>query len=149
MYISINKSNIQSEDIEIINDNNYDNLKLIVQEKLLSAKEHAIKIFETINIVDDEFYLFLCHDDLLNSDGLNELLNKSLGNNEAFFGSQSYFSDNKEIININVSELLFYKNGIEPINLALIDLDKYFAFNLSGLVINGSVLKKVFGFKEN
>lgn len=141
IYLSINKSELQDQDIEII-DEHLNNVNIFKRNALFSARDHAIKILQDISINDNEFYMYLCHDDLLNQEGLKELADMKLKTSEAVFGSQLYFSDDNSIIEFKTNELALFEEGVSPQKMALMDLDKTIKFNISGIVISGEVLKK-------
>jgi hypothetical protein len=144
IVISFNKSELQDEDVGLVK--NYNNPKVIykAQTEFYSARDHFAKISELVANVSSEFILILCHDDLLNTEGLKELLNKKIDSKDTVFGSHVYFSSDRN--KFICKELLANADGLDVKQFILNDIDRNYKFNISGTIFPKVILQEVLSF---
>lgn len=93
IFVSINQSSTQEEDIALIRDCKLEKLHWISQDQSLAAVEHRIKAERWLMTFHPTGHIFLLnHDCMLLRAGLLELKGKNLGTDEAVFGGYCLFS---------------------------------------------------------
>lgn len=95
IYISFNYSELQQQDIALIENFNSDKIKWRKENRMLSAVEHGRNIDRFLKHCNVSGHvLILCHDDLLVREGLLKLKQLSLGHNEAAWLGADFFTEN-------------------------------------------------------
>jgi len=133
IVVGFNKSNLQDEDAQVVSMDSPSNVKTLFQQELLTPSLHLAALVE---VIDTDFVLFLCHDDYLLAEGVEELrklIEKKAGVQCAFFGSHQW-GRNEEFYSGITRELLLYPDGIDAEQFIISDMDHAYSFSLSGLV---------------
>ena len=99
VYISFNYSPLQKQDISTIQGFTSEKVKWRKEDKMLSAQEHSRNINRWLSGFDlDGHILVLCHDDILERQGLLKLKEFNLQKNEAVWLGASFFKDKNNVI---------------------------------------------------
>ena len=137
IFVSINKSPKQEEDIALVRNCKLEKLHWVRQDDNLSAVQHAERIDRWVGSLHPEGHIFiLCHDDILLRDGLLKLKELDLNESDAVFGPYRFFyqeGNRKEII---VHE--FHRDDGRPIDketFIFLQDQQQFTYNVSGLVL--------------
>ncbi len=105
VYISINYSEIQERDIAVIAGCDPTRVHWICHRNYMTACEHGKKIYQwLISLPLHGHLLFLCHDDLLLKEGVEEILSFPGKEDEAVFGSFLYFDQDHKYRPIGVRQ---------------------------------------------
>jgi Glycosyl transferase family 2. len=135
VFISINKSEYQQEDIEVLTGGDIPaNVSYFVQTQMLDTTDH---LMACINAIKTDYVFFLRHDDWLLQEGLEEVINileKHCGENIAIFGAQEWIETDSCYKGIT-RELMAFPEGITTTDFILYDIDKEYTFNTSGVVV--------------
>lgn len=141
VLVSFNKSEFQQQDINVLLANVPENVEYIIHDKMLPPIKHFLKYLEKI---DTDYVFFLCHDDWLLEEGLLEalkLLRDKADKHISIFGAQEWIETPEDNMGIT-RELIAFPNGINVQDFVRLDIDKFFAFNLSGTICPVMYLKK-------
>lgn len=133
VYISINQSELQEEDIATVRDLRSDKIHLLCQEKYLTAAQHGIVMNNWLKKFHLDGYVYiLCHDDILVREGLLELRAMPLQETDAVFcGAHFFSSDGSEVP--DPSQEADYTFPVSPEKFVLIH--GRLSLNISRLVV--------------
>ena len=137
IYVSIGKSEKQDEDVDLIRDCKLEKLHWIRQDRNMSARDHGEKLDHWVGSFHPAGHIYiLCHDDILQRDGLLKLKELDLQENDAVFGPFRFFYDDGSGREITVRE--FHREDDQPISgemfCFLQDQCRY-TYNISGTVL--------------
>ena len=134
IYISVNKSDLQEEDIAIIREVKSDKIHWICQDRFLTAVEHGKRLDNWIKNFHLEGHIYmLCHDDILERKGLLELHSLKIRETDAVFCRASFCFQGKRQLPFLAGEV----NGLPcvmPLERFLLIHDSV-ALNVSRLVL--------------
>ena len=142
VYISFNRSELQEEDIAVIQDVNSDKIHWIRQEKFLTAVQHGKVFSQWLHSLHLEGHIyFLCHDDILVRSGLLELRALDLKESDIVFCGALFFQEGQEHDQGSVAlELQKY-----PLPMTLehfFSISESVLWNVSRLVVSCSLFRK-------
>lgn len=151
LYISINKSISQKEDIESAQEfiDKYTDLtvKIYIRNRELTAKNHGYALLNDIMpVISAEYVMFLCHDDILLPSFSSEILpllknfcsDSSIVINPA---REFYFeSFTKENLRYTFYGLKLFPEGLDICQFISNDIDRHYITNISGIVFSRQCL---------
>ena len=144
IFVSISSSPLQEIDIEIVQSYCSEKIQLLTHKNSMTAVEHLRKIDEWIASSDLEGHVFLlCHDDLLLREGLLKLKQMDLDENDAVFGSWTFFSSYQKSRSLTVRQ--FYRSDGQPWDkqsFIFLQDQQLYAMNISGVILPAEVYRK-------
>ncbi len=144
VYISINYSEIQEQDIALIAGCDSDKVHWISHKNYMTAREHGEKIYQWLSSLQLQGHLLiLCHDDLLVKEGVEEVLSFSGKEDEAVFGSFLYFDQENKYRPIGVRQFsLASSEAWDSVAFARFLFDHRCMISVSGIVLSVSAYAK-------
>lgn len=143
VYISFNFSELQEQDIAVIQDFHSDKIHWLRQDRKMSAVEHMMKLNEWLRPLPLSGFVFhLCHDDLLCREGLEELSRFELTEEDAVFGPFHFFDDQGIMREMTVRE--FHRADGQPLSAAFfasLQEQRNPTYSLSGVMIPAKVFQ--------
>ena len=145
VFVSISNSPKQKEDIALVESLSSPKIHLLVHnDPFLSSVEHGKRLDFWLSSFDLEGHIFFfCHDDLLLREGLLELKNLEVTDEDAVFGPWLFFDDDGVKHPLTVRQ--FRRDDGRPLSSQefgfLIDQQLY-AINISGTVVPGSTITR-------
>ena len=141
IFVSINKSSKQDEDIALIRDCKLEKLHWISQDRFLTAVEHGMRLENWVKTFHPTGHIFiLCHDDILLRDGLLKLRQLNLKEDDAVYGPFHVFFQDQPLREMVIHELHRQDNIPIPGELCSLLLENSNYFNsVSGLVFPASL----------
>ena len=141
ILVSFNYSELQQQDLQVVEADKPDNLEVIVQPQLLpTITAHVVSLLDH---VDTDYIFFLCADDWLLEAGLVEaleLLRNHADQNLSIVGSHEWH-ETADFYSIVTQHLSTFPEGIKASDYILMDMDSRLAIQLSGLITSASSLK--------
>lgn len=139
IFVSFNKSQNQAENEHLIASSGLSNLRIINRTQLYSPVGHLIEMIKDLRT---DYAIWLCDDDLLETQGVKELVGILAQSKTptSVFGSFEWM-DSGSGRNVISRELSAFPEGISNEAFVLSDIDKYFAFTLSGLCFPSKLAK--------
>lgn len=138
VYISINYSEIQEQDIALISGCNSDKVHWISHDDYMTSLAHGMKIYQWLSSLQLQGrLLLLCHDDLLLKDGIEELLTLPDKDDDAVFGSFCFFDQDSKYRPIGVRQFSLASGGAWDSNtFARFLFDNRCMISVSGIVLS-------------
>ena len=137
IFVSINKSPKQEEDVAVVSSCKLEKLHWIRQDEKLTAVQHGMRLDRWCGSFHPEGHVFiLCHDDILLREGLLKLKELDLKENDAAFGPFHFFSQEGSIREITVRE--FHREDNQPVSaesFCFLQDQQAFTYNLSGTIL--------------
>ena len=144
VYVSIGKSRIQQEDIALLQALHSDKLHFIVQDRDMSSVDHGKRLDRWVGSFHPKGHIFiLCHDDILQREGLLKLKELELTEHDAVFGSFRFFSDDGSSREMTVREFYRENGPIEKDEFIFLQDQQQFTYNISGMVLPGQLYSDV------
>ncbi|MEQ9483879.1 glycosyltransferase family A protein [Coleofasciculus sp. F4-SAH-05] len=141
ILVSFNYSELQQQDLQVVEADKPDNVEVIVQPQLLpTITAHLVSL---IDHVDTDYIFFLCADDWLLEAGLVEALEllRNHGNQHiSIVGSHEWY-ETTECYSIVTQHLSTFPQGMQPPDYILMDMHSRFFIQLSGLITSTSSLR--------
>ncbi len=144
IFVSVSSSPQEERDIEIARSHCSEKIQLLTHKNSMTAVEHLRKIDDWIASSDLEGHVFLlCHDDLLLREGLLQLKQMDLDENDAVFGAWTFFSSCQKSRNLTVRQ--FYRSDGQPWDkqsFIFLQDQQLYAMNISGVILPAEVYRK-------
>lgn len=141
ILVSFNYSELQRQDLQVVEADKLKNLQILVQSQLLSFTDHIVSIVQQ---VETDYIFFLCADDWLLKDGVEEareLLQKNLDNTISIVGAHEWgetFSSYQGI----TRNLCNFTEGMKVADYLLTNFDRCLPLQLSGLIVSTTSLQQ-------
>ena len=144
VYVSINYSEIQEQDIAVLTGADPSKVHWIWHENYMTAKEHGIKIYQwLVSLQLQGHLLLLCHDDLLLRDGIEELLSLPDNESDAVFGSFVFFDQGSKSRSIGARQFsLASGEAWSNVTFARFLFDNRCMISVSGIVLSVAAYTK-------
>ena len=144
IFVSINKSPKQEEDVAVVRGCNLEKLHWIRQDHTLAARDHGAILDRWVGSFHPQGHIFvLCHDDILLREGLLKLKELDLKENDAAFGPFRFFFQDGSRREITVHE--FHWGTGQPMDKEMfifLQDQQQFTYNLSGLVLRAKLFEE-------
>lgn len=138
--ISFNFSELQEQDIALVQDCDSPKVCWIRQTKFLTACEHSVKVYHWLSGLNLQgHFVFFCHDDILSAEGIRELRSLPDSEGDAVFGSFWFFDSDGKHRAIGVRQFaLESQTPLSVTSFARYLFDHRCMISLSGIVLSRS-----------
>ena len=144
VYVSIGKSRKQQEDIALLQELQTDKLHWIAQDRDMPSVEHGKRLDRWVGSFHPKGHIFiLCHDDILQREGLRKLKELELTDHDAVFGSFRFFSDDGSSREMTVREFYREDRPMDKDEFIFLQDQQQFTYNISGMVLPGKLYSEV------
>lgn len=144
VYISFNYSELQEQDYSIIRDFQSDKIHWIRQDRKMTAVEHGCRMDHWLReLLLSGHVFYLCHDDILCREGLEELSQMKLSDEDAVFGPFHFFDDLGVLKEMKVRE--FHSADGQPLDgafFASLQEQRNPTYSISGLILPAGIFQK-------
>ena len=144
IFVSISKSPSMEKDIALIQDCRLEKLHWVCQNESLTARDHGKRLDQFVASFQPEGHIFiLCHDDILLREGVLQIKQRDLQEDETLFGPFHFFSQDQGSREMIVHE--FHRQDGMPVDkefFILMQDTQQLTYNISGLVMPSRILSR-------